>query len=425
MRLSKSLFLCIIVGLLTLALLAVTAHSHAFGTPEPVTPVATPTPSESVLWNFDDSNHNDGTDPAADLISDASGNLYGTTDVGGDNAGTVFELTPPSTSGGSWGELILWNFGSYVGDGEAPKAGLIMDKNGDLYGTTEAGGVGDGTVFELTPPSSPGSKWNESILYNFGHDESGTAPDGADPFADLIMDTSGNLYGTTQEGGTHYTPNSPFGGGTAFELVRPSTTGGDWTETVLWSFGNGTDGADPRAGLIMDKSGNLYGTTQEGGAYGGEGTAFKLIPPSTSGGNWSESVLWSFGNGIDGFMPDAGLIVDKIGDLFGTTSSGSAGEGTVFELIPPSTTGDKWGESILWNFGGSPDGSIPLAGLLMDKSGNLYGTTKEGGELAGFGGFGFGAVFKLRSPRPVEGIGPSQSSGLSATAVTVNIPLPV
>jgi uncharacterized repeat protein (TIGR03803 family) len=215
---------------------------------------------------------------------------------------------------------------------------------------------------------------SESILWSFG-----TAANGGAPLGGLISDTAGNLYGTTFSGGT----NDLLPDGTVFELTPPSTSGGNWSESVLWSF-NGTDGSEPVAGLIMDKGGNLYGTTTEGGAHASEGTVFELTPPSTSGGGWTESILWSFGvTATDGRYPFGGLISDSAGNLYGTTQQGGVHNvGTVFKLIPPSTSGGNWAESILWSFAGiGIDGAAPEAGLIMDSSGNLYGTTVEGGGL--------------------------------------------
>ena len=193
MKLSMSRFSPIVFGLLTLALMSLTAHTQAVGA------------SESVLWNF--GNGTDGYNPLPGLIMDKSGNLYGTTHGGGaDDVGAVFELTPPSTSGGNWTELILWSFGN-VADGAYPYSPLTMDESGSLYGTTPGGGAYyQGTVFELTPPSASGGNWSESILWNFGN---GT--DGQLPLAGLIMDKSRNLYGTTEQGGA-------YGGGTVFEI---------------------------------------------------------------------------------------------------------------------------------------------------------------------------------------------------------------
>jgi uncharacterized repeat protein (TIGR03803 family) len=211
--------------------------------------------------------------------------------------GTAFKI---SVSGS---ESILYSFG-VAPDGEEPEAGLIMDSAENLYGTTEAGGVhgGDGTVFKI-------ASGTETVLYSFG----ASATDGQQPEADLIMDSAGNLYGTTAGGGAN-------GHGTIFKI------GPSGTETILYSFGaSATDGQAPFAGLIMDSAGNFYGTTDGGGANG-DGTVFKI---STSG---TETVLYSFGaNAIDGQNPTAGLIMDSAGNLYGTTYAGGAkGWGTVF-----------------------------------------------------------------------------------------------
>src|SRR5208282_5308413 len=206
---------------------------------------------------------------------------------------------------------------------------------------------------------------SESILWSFGN-----GSDGNFPFASLFMDSNGNLYGTTRSGGT-------YGGGTAFKLAPPSTIGETWAESILWSFGNGNDGNDPRAGLIMDSNGNLYGTTSAGGNFPSScnndaecgGTVFKLTPPTTAGEPWTEAILWNFGNGNDGISPVSGLTMDGSGNLYGATSSGgsyvsaSVVGGTVFELTPPSTSGENWTEAILWNFGNGNDGENPRAGL--------------------------------------------------------------
>ena len=225
------------------------------------------------------------------------------------------------------------------------------------------------------------------------------------------MDSSGNLYGMTNSGGAY--GKSQGGYGTVFKLTAPSKNRGKWTESILWSFGNGNDGQNPFAGLIMDDSGNLYGTTAGGGAYGksqgGDGTVFKLTPPSKNRGKWTESILWNFGNGADGNLLLAGLIMDKSGSLYGTTACGGAygkpkgGYGTVFQLTPPSAIGGSWTESILWNFGNGNDGNTPYAGLIMDDSGNLYGTTGIGTQTFNCGGggggtYGLGTAFELTPP---------------------------
>jgi uncharacterized repeat protein (TIGR03803 family) len=326
--------------------------------------------TEKVLHNFND-NGKDGHNPAAGLILDASGNFYGTTLLGGaHDFGTVFELSPKT--GGGWTEKILHEFNG--ADGYYPQAGVILDGSGKLFGTTYAGGAhGVGTVFELVR-NADGS-WTEKILHSFNDN----GKDGYDPYAGVIFDKSGNLYGTTDFGGSH-------GYGTVFELSPK--TGGGWTETILYSFkNNGQDGYDLYSGVILDTSGNLYGTTLGGGVYG-YGTVFELTRKAGEG--WTEKVLHSFNdNGKDGYRPYAGLIVDTAGNLYGTTIAGSAIEnsaGTVFELSPKK--GGGWTEKILNNFIDT-DGWDCQTSLIFDTSGKLYGTTTYGGVNGG------GTVFEL------------------------------
>src|SRR5580698_80178 len=195
---------------------------------------------------------------------------------------------------------VLYNFCSATNcaDGEDSHGKLVFDKAGNIYGTTAAGGAyGGGTAFELS--SSSGS-WTESVIYSF--------PFGVNPMAGLTFDNVGNLYGTTEGGGS-------FGLGTVFELTPPSNPGGPWTETVLWSFGAQGDGQNPLSHLIFDASGNLYGTTSRGGTYGG-GTVFQVVPV---GQQWSENILFSFGpDAFNGYNPQAGVAFDKSGNLYGT-----------------------------------------------------------------------------------------------------------
>jgi uncharacterized repeat protein (TIGR03803 family) len=233
------------------------------------------------------------------------------------------------------GESVLWNFGAN-GEGAAPDASLIADQSGNLYGTISAGGTnGGGTVFELSPPAGPQTQWRETVLWNFGASGEGAAPN-----ASLIADQSGNLYGTTFSGGTNKN-TSPLGGGTVFELSPPAGPQTQWRETVLWNFGASGDGAAPNASLIADQSGNLYGTTFHGGTNGG-GTVFELSPPAGPQTQWRETVLWNFGASGDGAAPDASLIADQSGNLYGTTfHGGTNGGGTVFELACPKYS--------LWN----------------------------------------------------------------------------
>jgi len=335
-------------------------------------------------------NGRDGTAPTAGVIFDASGNLYSTTALGGaDNAGTVFELMPKT---GGWTEKILHSFSNKVLiDGNDPGGGLIFDSKGNLYGTTYKGGsggctaggvvIGCGTVFELTLQSN--GDYKEQVIYTF----QARGGDGTFPVCTLIFDSVGNLYGTTQSGG-------PYGRGTVFELSP--TTGGTWTEKILWTFHN-TDGQDPRAGLIFDSAGNLYGATFSGGAHS-SGTVYKLSP--SSGGTWTETVLHSFTLGsADVANPAANLIFDSAGNLYGAASYGNlSGAGGVFELKP--SAGGTWTEKVLYffNSNGGSDGYDSFSPLIFDASGNLYGTTTLGGtgqcEQIGLV-IGCGTIFRL------------------------------
>jgi uncharacterized repeat protein (TIGR03803 family) len=331
--------------------------------------------SEKVLHNFVASK--DGSDPYASLIFDASGNLYGTTILGGAfGFGSVFEMSPKA--GGGWTEKLIYSFHE-SNDGTLPYSALILDAAGNLYGTTRESTSGmQGTVFELSPTSS--GPWTEQILHSF------TGSDGANPIGGVVFDSAGNLYGTTEEGGD-------YGYGTVFEL-SPSSSG--WSESVLYSFNtNGVDPIYPGAGLAIDSSGNLYGTGFDGAAYGG-GAVFEL---KNSGGTWKESIVHAFNySGGDGFSPQATLTLDAAGNLYGTTAFGGSGGctsdnsvvgcGTVFKLKPSS---GAWTETILHNFNNTgEDGQWPEAGVILDASGNLYGTTLFGGT------YGNGAVFEIK-----------------------------
>jgi uncharacterized repeat protein (TIGR03803 family) len=281
-------------------------------------------------------------------------------------------------------EKVLHSFGKSA-DGQYPVAALVMDGAGNLYGTTWWGGIHDcsgltcGTVFELMPRQGGG--WTEKVLHSFGNGTDGVYPSGG-----LVIDGSGNLYGTAEYGGIH-------GVGIVFQL-SPNENG-EWTERVLHSFGagNGNDGILPLASLIMDTAGNLYGTTSGGGIHE-QGTVFELV--ARADGSWAEKVLHSFGMGNDGAYPYYNsLILDIAGNLYGTTLDGGIhGNGTAFELMP--TGNEHWSETVLHSFGKGTDASLPYAGLIMDRDGNLYGTSASGGTN------GEGTVFELS---PNEGGG--------------------
>ena len=339
--------------------------------------------TETVLCSFG-LQAGQGATPWDSLILDQKGNFYGTTEQGGANGlGTVFRLSPPATKRGVWTETVLYSFGSQSGDGVNPYDSLIVDKEGNLYGTTYSGGANNvGTVFELSPEK--GGVWTETVLYRFG----GTPNDGSLPYAGLIMDKKGNLYGTTTGGGA-------YSFGTVFKLSPKK--GGVWTETVLYSFGSQSDdGVNPYGVLIMDKKGDLYGTTTGGGAYV-YGEVFKLSPPAGESSVWTEKVLYSFGSySIDGAYAFDGLIMDTVGNLYGTTAGGGKYSfGTVFQMSPPAGKGTAWTEKVLYSFGRQTStGEEPWDSLIMDKEGNLYGTTTEGGATTHCD-YGCGTVFKL------------------------------
>ena len=333
---------------------------------------------ETVLYSF--AGGADPNLPYAGVIIDKAGNLYGTTELGGAyNQGTVFELTP--NPDGTWTENLLYSFTGGA-DGGQPSAGLIFDAAFNLYGTTNFGGggscsLGCGTVFELTPASG---SWTESVLYTFTG-----GSDGREPYARMVFDAAGDLYGTTLLGGNVGAVCSS-GCGTVFKLSPGS---GKWTESVLYTFEGGSDGASPYDGLTFDTAGNLYGSTYAGGAYG-NGTIFKLTPGA--GGSWTESRLHAFTGGSDGKYPLGDLILDAAGNLYGTTFQGGAqGYGVVFELAPASK--GRWKEKVIHTFQNTPAAN-PIAGLVMDSAGNFYGTTISGAKGNSCGG-GCGTLFKL------------------------------
>ncbi len=330
------------------------------GTAFELSPIAGGHWKEQILHTFDQDEF-----PFGELVIDAAGNLYGTT-----QSGSVFELTPGA--GGVWTEKVIYSIGGAA-------HGLIFDAAGNLYGTTTQGGsFTRGEVFKLTQQVD--GTWTLTILYSF----TGPPQDGTFPTAGLIFDAAGNLYGTTSEGGAG-THCSFHGCGTVFQLSP--NPGGGWTESVLYSFTNFKgDGAHPAAPVVLDTSGNLYGTTSDGGIIGncGDnlgscGTVFKLSPED---GHWTESVLHIFAgtSANDGGLPVAGLVIES-GNLYGTTQLGgdvpnrqySDGLGTVFELSPSSD--GPWVETIIHNFGSSTDGASPQGGLHLDNFGNLFGTT--------------------------------------------------
>ncbi len=330
----------------------------------------------TVLHEF---NGEDGARPSGSLTLDAEGNLYGTTYGGGFNCpqggcGTVFKLR--RLGNGKWSESVLHKFRGT--DGENPASNVIFDGAGNLYGTTAQGPLpGYGTVFELTPDTN--GKWSEKVLHYFNGND-GDYPVG------LISDAAGNLYGTTLFSGP--------GAGIAFELVRQAN--GRWTEKILHRFFQGTDDSCPSAALVFDDAGNLFGTSDACGIYG-FGKVFELTPRET--GKWEETTIYEFSGGNDGAYPEGGVTVGAAGNLYGTTIDGGKFEcippshcGTVFKLTPGA--GARWTESVLHAFDGT-DGYGPEASVILDTAGNLYGTTAYGGGFYGNGNGGYGTVFEI------------------------------
>ncbi len=351
---------------------------------------------EIVLYNF--AGGSDGVYPASGLIFDGVGNLYGTIWQGGAfGVGNVYELSP--NGNGGCNKTVLYSFTGGA-DGAYADGNVIFDSVGNLYGTALSGGAnGDGVVFELSPA---GTSWTGTVLYSFAGGADGASP------GSLIMGSASNFYGTNSAGVFELSPSGGgwtnrviysveassgltmddagniFGAGwvygvnTLFEL-SPNGNGG-WNPTALHVFnGAGHDGDEAFGTPVLDKAGNLYGTTIFGGdprCQYGCGTVYRLHP-ITKGkkkGEWTESILLSFRGGEDGAYPAAGIVFDAAGNIYGDTVGG---DGTVFELLAPVGSGG-YKEKVLWSFNGA-DGFEPGDSLILDSAGNLYGTTMQGG----------------------------------------------
>ena len=330
--------------------------------------------------------------PNGGLAIGPGGVLYGTTyDGGAGGNGTVFALTPPASPGGAWTETTVFEFGS---TGPAnPVSGVTIGSDGVLYGTTLSGGALDqGTVYSLTPPASPGSTWTETILHTF---DSTSGTDGAAPYAGVTIGSNGELYGTTAFGGR-------LNSGTVYQLTPPSSPGGTWTETLIYETPALYTPANPYGGVVAASNGVLYGTAFELYEYFG-GAVYSLVPPSSPGGAWTMTTLHEFTTTGDGSCPYAGLAVDSGGVLYGTTFYGGTstactnGCGAVFS-ITPSSSGTYATEAVLYSFTGGNDGSSPQATLAIGPDGKLYGTTEGGGNPRG------GTIFSLTPPTQEGGV---------------------
>lgn len=355
----------------------------------------------SVIYNFTGKG-NGGASPYGGPVLDGSGNLYGTTYTGGSyGSGSVYRLSP---SGSSWTYSSLYSFragtdgvgpafgslaiggdrvlfgttegGGYFGtafaicncprrevvlhrfgmgtDGAQPIGGVVLDSAGNLYGTTSLGGAyGNGTIFE---EKRSGLSWTESVIYSFTGEN-----DGTNPPAGVTLDPHGNLYGTTSLGGAN-------GDGVVYELSRSNYS---WTETVLYTFQGLTDGLNPVGGVVLDAAGNLYGTTFDGGINGG-GTVYELSPSSAG---WTFTTLYSFSGGYGG--PYNKLTLDDKGNIYGfTNAEGANGLGSVFKL---ARANGAWSFTDLHDFAGGNDGASPYGSVAVDSNGNIFGTTNEGG----------------------------------------------
>lgn len=326
----------------------------------------------------------DGATPLAGLTMDRAGNLYGTAYTGGQGfgncnlgCGTVFKLTHASTG---WVFTTLYSFSGP--DGANPRSRVVFGPDGALYGTaTQGGPLGRGVVFQLRPPATichaVQCPWTETILHAFARTNDGSYPTSGD----LVFDRAGNIYGTTDDGGQFFS-------GTVYQLVRSN---GSWTETVLHNFGAGSDGRLPQSGLTIDGQGNLFGTTEAGGSTQG-GTVYEL---TNNGSGWTETVIHSFDNNTEGSLPIGGVILDAAGNLYGATNTGGANfGGGVYELTPGN---GGWTANVLYMFSNVYVGSF--ASLTLGANGSLYGTlnvadvdvfqlTQSGGQWTQTGVFG-------------------------------------
>ncbi len=335
---------------------------------------------ETILYDF--GVVSGGNTPQAAPTAGPNGVYYGTTDGGGATGnGTVYELIPEAGAASGFKQKVIYSF-SGAADGSVPSSGLLVGKDGALYGLTASGGVGgSGVAFKLSPPAAGQTAWTETTLHNF----MGTS-DGAAPFGTLAADANGVLYGSTVNGGTGQ-------GGTVFSLTPPAAAGGVWTENVLYSFVFGTDGISPTGGVFHDEAtGDIYGMTSAGG-LNNAGQVYQLSPSTGAGTAWTKTTIYTFRAITDGNYPLGGLVRDQSGIFYGvTTSGGLSGWGTIFSLAPPEGSRKDWLETVLYHFTGRLDGGAPNATLSMAPDGTLYGVSNAGGTM------GEGTAFSLTPP---------------------------
>src|SRR5215216_5698064 len=366
----------------------------------------------NVIYSF--AGDEDGEYADTDLEADRAGNIYGTTVLGGDfGGGTVFQLSPTATG---WVHTVLYGFTGGV-DGGEPYKGVTLDRAGNLYGTAVTGGSGSceggcGVAYKLT---KCGGTWTQTVIHAFTGGD-----DGSGPGARVTVDRSGNVYGMTPTGGANglgtiykvhphrgtwifqvihtftggsdgssgsagrmilshgrlygaATTGGNYGSGVVFELTPTSV--GEWNFRTLYSFHGQPDGSFPYGALLRAASGGFYGTTYYGG-QNGIGAVYELSPRLV--GEWDERVIYSFQDGSDGNSPISNLVVGSGGILFGTTSEGGSGSGTMFKLAPAG--GGMWNESVVHPFAGAPDGAFPYNGMVAGPAGHFYGATVHGGD---------------------------------------------
>ena len=364
-----------------------------------------------VIFSFGE---DEGEYADTDLETDSAGNIYGTTVLGGDfGSGTVFQLTPTPNG---WVHTVLYSFTGGV-DGGEPYKGVTLDRDGNLYGTAVTGGSGNceggcGVIYKLTNRKGT---WTQKVVHAFTGGD-----DGSGPGSRVTVDRAGNVYGMTPTGGAYglgtiYQIRPPSSGALTFKVIHAFTGGadgsngsagrmilrdgrlygaattggnqgsgvvfeltpkafGEWNFKTIYTFQGQPDGSFPYGALLFDPSGNIYGTTYYGGANG-IGAVYELSPQPV--GEWTEDLIYSFQQGPDGNSPISNLVFDKAGNLYGTTSEGGLGSGTIFKLSP---VGGNWTETVVHAFEGPPDGGFAYNGMVVDVFGNFYGATVHGGE---------------------------------------------
>jgi uncharacterized repeat protein (TIGR03803 family) len=390
----------------------------------------------------------DGQGPQG-LVADSAGNLYGTSRLGGNQTcwqgcGIVYEIVAPTPAGGKWTKITLHAFNANASDGYSPTPTLLIDGQGNLWGTTSFGGPSNaGTIYKLRKPNTPGGLWLDSLIFNFQFANNGAG--GYTPGA-LMFGAKGTLYGTTFQGapnsgglvyqltpngrtytetvlhtfdrtlnsrppGGHLTAdndgnlygirfgtdfcnfNNPIDCGLVWRLKQPTVTGGPWVYQILHRFEGFADGWFPNGDLTFDSSGHLFGTTSGGGGYT-QGIMFELVP-AKPGEQWNEYSDVNFGLHGD-YVPYAGVTIGARGNFFGTTSGGTGNAGAVYRLIPPAVLGGVWKETVLYTFQGGQDGAWPNDHLIFGKDGALYGTTfAGGGGTCTYYAKGCGVVFRI------------------------------